>query len=310
MIVLTLSKCPAGLKGDVTKWLMEIGSGVYVGKLSARVREALWKRICEHCGSGEATMIYSAKNEQGFSFYVHNSSWKPTDLDGLIFLKKPLPVKSEKNSQNIRSEESAIRKKKTQKTATKSKKQIPKLVDISFSIVNKEMIFPVDFVAIDLETTGLKSDKDCIIELAAVKYKERKLVGSYHTLVKCEKSVPDIIVQLTGIDDELLNEQGKDLETAILEMVEFIGDDILLGHYISFDMMFLRKACSRLNIEFKQYQVIDTVTLTKGLYKGSVDNYRLATLVSHFNISDHQYHRAMPDAILAAELYSKLNEYL
>ena len=89
MIVLTLSKCPQGLKGDVTKWLMEVNTGVYVGKLSARVRDLLWKRVCEHCGSGKATMVFTVRNEQGFSFYVHNTDWKPTDFDGLLLLKKP-----------------------------------------------------------------------------------------------------------------------------------------------------------------------------------------------------------------------------
>ena len=65
MIVLYLRACPAGVRGDVTKWLMEISPGIYVGNLSLRVREKLWQRICDNAGSGSAIMICNARNEQG-----------------------------------------------------------------------------------------------------------------------------------------------------------------------------------------------------------------------------------------------------
>lgn len=74
MVVVTLTDCPPKLRGDLTKWLLEINTGVYVGKINARVREELWKRICDNIKSGRATMVFSAKNEQGLSFYVHNTS--------------------------------------------------------------------------------------------------------------------------------------------------------------------------------------------------------------------------------------------
>ena len=83
MIVVSMTNCPPKLRGDLTKWLMEINTGVYVGQVSARVREALWKRICENIGSGQATMVFSTNNEQHMDFYVHNSSWIPVDLDGM-----------------------------------------------------------------------------------------------------------------------------------------------------------------------------------------------------------------------------------
>ena len=96
MIVLYLSACPAGVRGDVTKWLIEIATGVYVGQLSLRTREALWERVCKHAGSGSAVMICSARNEQGFIYYVHNSSWEPVDYDGITLMRRPLPEIREK----------------------------------------------------------------------------------------------------------------------------------------------------------------------------------------------------------------------
>ena len=56
MVVVTLTDCPPKLRGDLTKWLMEINTGVYVGKVSARIREMLWTRICENLSQGRAIM--------------------------------------------------------------------------------------------------------------------------------------------------------------------------------------------------------------------------------------------------------------
>ncbi len=83
MIVVSLTNCPPRLRGDLTKWLMEINAGVYVGNVSARVRDELWDRICENVRDGRATMVFSAMNEQGMDFRVHNTTWIPIDYDGL-----------------------------------------------------------------------------------------------------------------------------------------------------------------------------------------------------------------------------------
>ena len=61
MIVLCVMNCPPGLRGDLSKWLNEVNTGVYVGSLNARVREELWERVCSHIKSGQATMVYSVR---------------------------------------------------------------------------------------------------------------------------------------------------------------------------------------------------------------------------------------------------------
>ena len=76
MIVLTIANCPPKLRGDLSKWLLEINTGVYVGRVSARVREALWQRVCENIRDGQATMVFTANNEQHMDFYVHNTDRK------------------------------------------------------------------------------------------------------------------------------------------------------------------------------------------------------------------------------------------
>lgn len=89
MIVVTLTDCPPALRGDLTKWLLEINTGVYVGQLNARVRDELWKRICAHLPKGRATMVYSANNEQRMEFRVHNTVWQPVDFEGLTLMLRP-----------------------------------------------------------------------------------------------------------------------------------------------------------------------------------------------------------------------------
>ena len=308
MIVLILSRCPPGFRGDVTKWLLEVNTGVYVGKISARVRDLLWKRVCDHCKSGEAIMVFSARNEQGFSFYVHNTKWKPTDFDGIILPKKPLPSRIITNKSNISLQADDKYTNLVQIPSLKHKHVQIRPKDITSCIIDREILCPVNFVAIDLETTGLKSDIDKIIELAAVRYRQGRPVDQYHSLVKCEGNIPENITRLTGITNELLEKYGQTLENAIKKLLIFIEDDILVGHNIFFDMRFLRKSCSHLDIPFKQYQVIDTVTMAKEVCKETIGNYRLVTLTTKLGISDYQEHRALPDAVLVAKLYMKLNE--
>ncbi|PKY71002.1 type I-E CRISPR-associated endoribonuclease Cas2 [Brevibacterium ravenspurgense] len=89
MVIVVLSSCPAGLRGDVTKWLVEISAGVFVGKLSARLRELLWERIAEASSTGQALMIWSTNNEQAFDYRVKDHKWEPVDLDGITLMRRP-----------------------------------------------------------------------------------------------------------------------------------------------------------------------------------------------------------------------------
>lgn len=89
MLVLVLSACPPGLRGYLTRWLLEISAGVFVGRVSKRVRELMWKRTVEMVRSGRAIMVFTARNEQGFSFLVHGHHWTPVDIDGIHLMLRP-----------------------------------------------------------------------------------------------------------------------------------------------------------------------------------------------------------------------------
>lgn len=90
MIVVVLSVVPPKLRGHLTRWLFEISPGVYVGKVSARVRDLLWEQIQENCGAnGKVIMVYPANNEQGLEFRTRGHEWQPVDYDGLELIMRP-----------------------------------------------------------------------------------------------------------------------------------------------------------------------------------------------------------------------------
>ncbi|AEB06545.1 CRISPR-associated protein Cas2 [Coriobacterium glomerans PW2] len=89
MTIFVLTRCPIGLRGDLTRWLLEIAPGVFVGCISARVREGIWGRVLAAVKEGRAIMVQAAQNEQHLKFSVHQADWQPFDCDGALLIKKP-----------------------------------------------------------------------------------------------------------------------------------------------------------------------------------------------------------------------------
>jgi CRISPR-associated protein Cas2 len=90
VVVLVLTACPAGLRGHLTRWLLEISPGVFVGFVTSRVRDLLWERVLELAKDGRAIMVHSAKGEQRLAFRVHRHDWQPIDVDGVHLMLRPV----------------------------------------------------------------------------------------------------------------------------------------------------------------------------------------------------------------------------
>lgn len=91
MVVLVLTAVPAGLRGFLSRWLLEIAPGVFVGRVSKRIREALWLRVLEMVKDGRAIMVFQAGNEQHLDFLVHRHDWEVVDVEGVSLIRKPTP---------------------------------------------------------------------------------------------------------------------------------------------------------------------------------------------------------------------------
>lgn len=290
MIVIALSCCPNKLRGDLTKWLMEIDTGVYVGQVSARVRDGLWNRVCENAGRGKAVMVYSDQNEQGFSLRVHNTAWMPMDFDGVTLMQRPLPPE---------------KKEKPLKAPVPRKRQLT--IEAVSAPSRQERMAWGDYTVIDLETTGLARASDVIMELAALRVRNWKVERTFHCLIRVEKELPRSVEELTGITAQLLFQQGVPLSQALPDFLEFIGRDVLVCHYAPFDTSFLQAACDAMHLEWRHGKILDTRTVAKEKSL-AVSNYKLITLARHLGISESQAHRALSDCNLIHQVYLKLNE--
>lgn len=89
MVVIVLTVAPPKLRGHLTRWLFEISPGVYVGKVTARVRSLLWEQILDNIGTGRAIMVFPSDNEQGLEFRTHGQEWEPVDYEGLELIMRP-----------------------------------------------------------------------------------------------------------------------------------------------------------------------------------------------------------------------------
>lgn len=92
MTVIVLTNCPPGLRGYLTRWLLEISAGVFVGNPSARVRDLLWDEVRQYAGQGRALLTHTTNNEQGFTFRTHDHTWHPTDHEGITLIHRPGPA--------------------------------------------------------------------------------------------------------------------------------------------------------------------------------------------------------------------------
>ncbi|GGX94037.1 type I-E CRISPR-associated endoribonuclease Cas2e [Streptomyces fructofermentans] len=89
MTVIVLTNCPAGLRGFLTRWLLEISAGVFVGNPSARIRDVLWNEVQQYAGQGRALLAHTTNNEQGFTFRTHDHAWQPIDHEGITLIHRP-----------------------------------------------------------------------------------------------------------------------------------------------------------------------------------------------------------------------------
>ncbi len=87
MVVMTLENVPPRLRGFLTRWLLEIQTGVFVGRVSAAVRDLLWERATENAEGGRVSQAWPISGDQGFAFRIHGDSRRtPIDLDGMTLV--------------------------------------------------------------------------------------------------------------------------------------------------------------------------------------------------------------------------------
>ncbi len=93
MVVFLMEKVPVALRGEITRWMLELKPGVFVGNISALVREKLWEMVCQKLKGGAAMLLHSAATEQGYKIRTFgDTTRKVKDFDGLqliVISEKP-----------------------------------------------------------------------------------------------------------------------------------------------------------------------------------------------------------------------------
>lgn len=89
MVVVVLVASPPGLRGHLTRWMVEVQAGVFVGSPSRKVRDGFWSTLVDRLGEGQAVMVEPSNNEQGWSVRTAGRErWAPTDFDGLTLVAR------------------------------------------------------------------------------------------------------------------------------------------------------------------------------------------------------------------------------
>lgn len=103
MVILILERVPPGLRGELSRWMTEPRAGVFVGVVSALVRDKLWEKITEDSGEGAAVLIHTARTEQGFLVRTHGDpTRRPVELEGLTLVRIPEPASGRKRNARSR----------------------------------------------------------------------------------------------------------------------------------------------------------------------------------------------------------------
>lgn len=168
---------------------------------------------------------------------------------------------------------------------------------------NSIIDFPTDYTSIDIETTGFSPRFDSIIEIGAIRYRNDEPVAEFSTFVDSDVDIPNNIQILTGIQNDDLKGSPK-IDTAMNEFLDFIGDDILLGHNIGFDIAFLQSNTDK-PINNK---CINTLRFSHKL-NPELKHHSLYILEELYNISS-TLHRAKSDCESTALIFQKMKEQI
>lgn len=283
--VITLKNTPNSLRGDLSKWMQEIATGVYVGNFNSKIREELWKRVVDSSGVGEATLSYRDRNEIGYNFETHNTKREVIDFEGI-----PLVLIRSEKKEPSQSQYGFSKASKYHKAKKFSK---PKTNEKNISVV-----------VLDIETDGLDEKTNKIIEIGALRTDTKE---EFHKLIKIDSKLPEKIVELTGIKDEDIK-NGEDIVTALKELKEFIGDRDIVGYGVKFDIKFINRNLKVNNLERLTNRSWDLLDFVKR-EKTFLENYKLETVLKSYGIDEKVPHRALKDVKLIYELSTKVNKF-
>lgn len=164
----------------------------------------------------------------------------------------------------------------------------------------------MEYVVFDIETTGLKTASDRIVEIGAVKVRDSEIVGQFDQLINPGIFIPREVTLINNISNDMIT-YALPSNIALHQFQKFIeGADFLVGHNAAkFDYPFLLSEFSRNGIHHTRVRIRDTVFIARKNIPG-LKRYSLASLCTHFQIDNQDAHRALSDAMATQKLFEAL----
>lgn len=158
-----------------------------------------------------------------------------------------------------------------------------------------------DYCVLDIETTGLSWQKDKIIEIGILKVRNKEIVERYSQLINPQQNISPFITQLTGIDNQMIEDMPV-LSSVQDDILQFLGYDPIIGHNTAFDLNFI---ANHFQINLSN-EYMDTVQFCRKVYP-QMPHHRLTDMVEFLGLSTNE-HRSLADCISTYELYEHLKK--
>ena len=164
-----------------------------------------------------------------------------------------------------------------------------------------------EYVVLDIETTGLSFKTEKITELGAVKIKNGEIIDQFESFVNPEKPIPEKIVEITHITDEMVKDAGTIAEV-LPKFLDFLGDAVLVAHNANFDIGFIRYYAEQLGYKLDN-TYIDTLSLSKQVFP-DFKKYKLGLIAEKLGIKVEVAHRALDDVLTLVKVFNVIIEQL
>ena len=289
MIVLNVSVCPIGLRGNLTKWLIEISPGVFVGQVSTRVRDELWKHVEKECRNGNATLVYNTNSAQRLDFRVHGDVWEPIDFDGIKLMLRPSPS----------------RLKGHQSTTTHGFSNAAKHRNVK-RFAGSGGYYPANYIVTTMRTTGLNNETDEIIELGAIKVVEHEIMTEeFKTLIRISENIGQIVGHPTSNIEDETKKMTNPLSDALVNFCTFLGNMPIVTSNSEIYLGFLLHGCTKCAIPLIMNRCIDIQGLAQRIMP-DLSSYTLDAIASRFDIAYDTGGCTIDDCKTIKQSYEKL----
>ena len=158
-----------------------------------------------------------------------------------------------------------------------------------------------NYTVVDIETTGLDWNFNKILEISALKVRNKKIIGKFSKIINPHEPLPYFIKNLTGITDDMTKD-AKELESVLKEFKEFLKDDVIVGHNVHFDINFLYDNFEEVLEEPLSNNFIDTLRIARKLLP-DLPHHKLDDLIAYYGLEVRDKHRALNDCILTNQVY-------